>query len=141
MLKAAGNREISRFFPPGSVPPYFDWLQALSFFNYALEALIVNEVNGLTLRENKFGLQIDVSSRMDPIKCLADKVPADPGARCNGAPDVWLQCPRILVGYSQAFRLFRWVDFVCLFVVAYLCQGAAVAVYRELLRSLISARF
>lgn len=32
----------------------------MSFFNYALEALIVNEVNGLTLRENKFGLQIDV---------------------------------------------------------------------------------
>ncbi|KAJ3130584.1 hypothetical protein HK101_005054, partial [Irineochytrium annulatum] len=44
----------------GTVPVYLRWLQSLSFFNCALEALVVNEVNGLTLYEQKFGLQIDV---------------------------------------------------------------------------------
>ncbi|KAL2912287.1 FAD-dependent urate hydroxylase [Polyrhizophydium stewartii] len=43
-----------------SIPPAFQWLQRLSFFNYAFEALVVNEVNGLTLVEEKFGLKIDV---------------------------------------------------------------------------------
>lgn len=45
----------------GTVPDWAKWLQTLSFFNCALEALVVNEVNGLTLYETKFGLQIDVS--------------------------------------------------------------------------------
>ncbi|KAJ3099008.1 hypothetical protein HDU97_003535 [Phlyctochytrium planicorne] len=44
----------------GTVPKYATWLQTFSFFNCALEALVVNEVNGLTLYETKFGLQIDV---------------------------------------------------------------------------------
>ncbi|KAI9335039.1 hypothetical protein DFJ73DRAFT_852417 [Zopfochytrium polystomum] len=44
----------------GSVPPAFRWMQDTSFFNCALEALVVNEVYGLSLYENKFGLQIDV---------------------------------------------------------------------------------
>jgi hypothetical protein len=37
-------------------------LKDLSFFNYAFEALIVNEVVYLTLTEEKYGLQIDVSN-------------------------------------------------------------------------------
>ncbi|KAJ3106354.1 hypothetical protein HDU96_008245 [Phlyctochytrium bullatum] len=44
----------------GTVPVYARWLQTFSFFNCALEALVVNEVNGLTLFETKFGLRIDV---------------------------------------------------------------------------------
>ncbi|KAJ3212142.1 hypothetical protein HDU67_004012 [Dinochytrium kinnereticum] len=44
----------------GTVPAYATWLQTFSFFNCALEALVVNEVNGLTLFETKFGLKIDV---------------------------------------------------------------------------------
>eukprot|EP00842_Homolaphlyctis_polyrhiza_P002889 jgi/Hompol1/3600/HPOL_006637-RA len=43
-----------------SIPPAFQWMQRLSFFNYAFEALVVNEVNGLTLVEEKFNLKIDV---------------------------------------------------------------------------------
>ncbi|CAG8596413.1 4749_t:CDS:10 [Funneliformis mosseae] len=43
-----------------SIPEYLSWLKDLSFFNYAFEALIVNEVVYLTLTEEKFGLQIDV---------------------------------------------------------------------------------
>jgi hypothetical protein len=43
-----------------SYPPYLSWLRHLSFFNCAFEALIVNEVNGLTLLEQKFGLSVDV---------------------------------------------------------------------------------
>jgi hypothetical protein len=46
-----------------SVPPWGAWLQTFSYFNCALEALVVNEVNGLTLFETKFGLQIDVSCK------------------------------------------------------------------------------
>ncbi|KAI8826447.1 hypothetical protein BJ741DRAFT_41679 [Chytriomyces cf. hyalinus JEL632] len=44
----------------GTVPPWANWLQVLSFFNAAMEALIVNEVDGLTLNETKYGLSIDV---------------------------------------------------------------------------------
>ncbi|KAJ3330156.1 hypothetical protein HDU76_006308 [Blyttiomyces sp. JEL0837] len=44
----------------GTVPKWAKWMQTFSFFNCALEALVVNEVNGLTLYETKFGLQIDV---------------------------------------------------------------------------------
>ncbi|KAJ3075249.1 hypothetical protein HK102_005651, partial [Quaeritorhiza haematococci] len=44
-----------------SIPSYMAWLNNFSFFNCALEALVVNEVNGLTLYENKYGLMIDVS--------------------------------------------------------------------------------
>ncbi|CAB4384530.1 hypothetical protein RhiirA5_476344 [Rhizophagus irregularis] len=43
-----------------SIPEYLSWLKDLSFFNYAFEALIVNEVVYLTLTEEKYGLQIDV---------------------------------------------------------------------------------
>jgi ABC-type multidrug transport system permease subunit len=43
-----------------SIPPAFQWLNSLSFFNYAFEALVVNEVVGLTLIEEKFGFKIDV---------------------------------------------------------------------------------
>jgi ABC-type multidrug transport system permease subunit len=43
-----------------SIPSSFQWMQRLSFFNYAFEALVVNEVAGLTLVEEKFGFKIDV---------------------------------------------------------------------------------
>lgn len=36
------------------------WVQKLSIFHYAYEALLVNEVTFLTLTEKKFGLSIDV---------------------------------------------------------------------------------
>lgn len=36
------------------------WIQKLSIFHYAYEALLVNEVTYLTLTEKKFGLSIDV---------------------------------------------------------------------------------
>ncbi|KAI9318513.1 P-loop containing nucleoside triphosphate hydrolase protein [Dichotomocladium elegans] len=43
-----------------SMPPSFGWLKHLSFFNYALEALLVNEMLFLQLVEERFGLNIDV---------------------------------------------------------------------------------
>ncbi|KAI9492170.1 half-sized ABC transporter [Zychaea mexicana] len=43
-----------------SISPYFGWLKHLSFFNYALEALLVNEMLYLQLVEERFGLNIDV---------------------------------------------------------------------------------
>ncbi|KAG1461845.1 hypothetical protein G6F56_005636 [Rhizopus delemar] len=43
-----------------SMPPYFGWLKYLSFFNYALEAMLVNELLYLQLVEERFGLKIDV---------------------------------------------------------------------------------
>ncbi|CAG8472928.1 5641_t:CDS:10 [Diversispora eburnea] len=39
---------------------YLAWLKDLSFFNYAFEAMIVNEVVYLQLTEEKYGLKIDV---------------------------------------------------------------------------------
>ncbi|RCH93850.1 hypothetical protein CU098_000648, partial [Rhizopus stolonifer] len=43
-----------------SMPPWFSWLKYLSFFNYGLEALLVNEMLYLQLVEERFGLSIDV---------------------------------------------------------------------------------
>jgi len=43
-----------------SIPSYLAWLKDLSFFNYAFEAMIVNEMVYLQLTEKKFGLEIDV---------------------------------------------------------------------------------
>ncbi|KAI9251063.1 hypothetical protein BY458DRAFT_524198 [Sporodiniella umbellata] len=43
-----------------SMPSYFGWLKYLSFFNYALEAMLVNELLYLQLVEERFGLKIDV---------------------------------------------------------------------------------
>ncbi|KAH8553328.1 ABC transporter [Umbelopsis sp. PMI_123] len=43
-----------------SMSPYFAWLKYLSFFQYALEALLVNELIYLQLVEERFGLSIDV---------------------------------------------------------------------------------
>ncbi|KAI8978647.1 ABC transporter [Pilobolus umbonatus] len=43
-----------------SMSPYFSWLKYLSFFNYALEAMLVNELLYLQLVEERYGLNIDV---------------------------------------------------------------------------------
>ncbi|CAO0792155.1 unnamed protein product [Mucor circinelloides] len=43
-----------------SMSPAFAWLKYLSFFNYGLEALLVNEMLYLQLVEERFGLNIDV---------------------------------------------------------------------------------
>lgn len=43
-----------------SMPKGTGWLQSISIFHYAYEALIVNEVRYLTLTERKFGLSIEV---------------------------------------------------------------------------------
>ncbi|CAG8514342.1 13989_t:CDS:10 [Ambispora leptoticha] len=48
------------FLNKDSIPEYLAWLKNLSFFNYAFEALLVNEVVYLQLTEQKFGLSIDV---------------------------------------------------------------------------------
>ena len=43
-----------------SIPRGFTWIQNLSIFHYAFEALIVNEMRYLTLFEQKFGLSVEV---------------------------------------------------------------------------------
>lgn len=43
-----------------TIPLGLSWIEKLSVFHYAYEALAVNEVNGLILREKKFGLNIEV---------------------------------------------------------------------------------
>ena len=42
------------------LPPAVRWLQHLSFFHAALEALVVNELRGLSLRERKYGVDIEI---------------------------------------------------------------------------------
>ena len=46
------------------IPGFLSWLQYLSFFNYAFEALIVNELDDLTLVTQKMGLDIQVPGRV-----------------------------------------------------------------------------
>ncbi|KAG0207816.1 hypothetical protein BGX33_006623 [Mortierella sp. NVP41] len=43
-----------------SIPEYLSWLQKLSFFNFAFEALLVNEITFLQLIQKEYGLEIDV---------------------------------------------------------------------------------
>ncbi|KAF9361522.1 ATP-binding cassette sub- G member 2 [Mortierella sp. AD094] len=43
-----------------SIPEKLSWLQKLSFFNFAFEALLVNEITFLQLVQKEFGLEIDV---------------------------------------------------------------------------------
>ncbi|KAF9437117.1 ATP-binding cassette sub- G member 2 [Entomortierella beljakovae] len=43
-----------------SIPESLSWLQKLSFFNFAFEALLVNEITFLQLIQKEFGLEIDV---------------------------------------------------------------------------------
>lgn len=43
-----------------TIPVGLLWIEKLSVFHYAYEALAVNEVNGLILKEKKFGLNIEV---------------------------------------------------------------------------------
>jgi len=43
-----------------SIPRGFGWIQKLSIFHYAFEALIVNEMRYLTLYEQKYGLSVEV---------------------------------------------------------------------------------
>lgn len=44
-----------------SIPAGAGWLQSLSVFHYAFEALIVNEMKMLTLTERRFGLDIEIA--------------------------------------------------------------------------------
>ncbi|KAB5594904.1 ATP-dependent permease [Ceratobasidium theobromae] len=43
-----------------SIPQALEWLYYVSFFHAGFEALAVNELKYLTLRQNKFGVQLDV---------------------------------------------------------------------------------
>ncbi|KAI9224515.1 hypothetical protein BC828DRAFT_373293 [Blastocladiella britannica] len=43
-----------------TIPAALGWMKHASFFNYALEALVVNELKDLRLSEQKYGLQIEV---------------------------------------------------------------------------------
>ncbi|KAG0210809.1 hypothetical protein BGX28_008945 [Mortierella sp. GBA30] len=43
-----------------SIPEKLSWLQQLSFFNFAFEALLVNEITFLQLIQKEYGLEIDV---------------------------------------------------------------------------------
>lgn len=49
-----------QYYSLDTMSPYFGWLKYLSFFNYALEALLVNEMLYLQLVEERYGLNIDV---------------------------------------------------------------------------------
>ncbi|KAG8825867.1 hypothetical protein FRC17_008487 [Serendipita sp. 399] len=42
------------------VAPYLDWLFSTSFFHAAYEGMLVNELRYLTLKQHKFGVDIDV---------------------------------------------------------------------------------
>lgn len=43
-----------------TIPAMALWLQQISIFHYAFEALLVNEVTYLTLIQHKFGIDIEV---------------------------------------------------------------------------------
>ena len=43
-----------------SLNPMFQWLHTVSFFHAAYEALAVNELRYLQLKEKKYGVELDV---------------------------------------------------------------------------------
>ncbi|KAH8092680.1 hypothetical protein BXZ70DRAFT_453314 [Cristinia sonorae] len=43
-----------------SLPPVFQWLTTFSFFHAAYEALVVNELRYMQLKEKKFGVELDL---------------------------------------------------------------------------------
>ncbi|KAF8604728.1 hypothetical protein BDV93DRAFT_440195 [Ceratobasidium sp. AG-I] len=47
-----------------SVPRSLEWLYYMSFFHAGFEALAVNELKYLTLKQNKFGVQLDVPAAL-----------------------------------------------------------------------------
>lgn len=50
-----------------SIPWFLNWVRYLSFFNAAFEALLVNEMRHLQLKEIKYGLEIDVIISINKI--------------------------------------------------------------------------
>lgn len=66
-----------------TIPATFQWLDRLSFFNYAFEALVVNEVSKLVLVEEKYGLKIDVPT-------------TDIGSRGAYIENIWFKLARLL---------------------------------------------
>lgn len=44
-----------------TIPDSIGWVQNLSFFRYAFEALVVNEVSSLWVEQEEYGLKINVS--------------------------------------------------------------------------------
>lgn len=83
-----------------SMSPYFGWLKHLSFFNYALEALLVNEMLYLQLVEERFGLNIDVSAASiieEGLMKLLTRLFISPlGPWCNNSLHIWIQCKKLL---------------------------------------------
>lgn len=45
-----------------TISPWLDWLHVLSFFHAAYEAMAVNELRYLQLKEVKFGVELDVAA-------------------------------------------------------------------------------
>jgi hypothetical protein len=60
LLLNHGKLSSTHFLMVDSIPRGFGWIQKLSVFHYAFEALIVNEMRYLTLYEQKYGLSIEV---------------------------------------------------------------------------------
>jgi hypothetical protein len=94
-----------------SVASAFKWIYSFSFFNYAFEALVVNEVAKLTLVEEKFGFKVDVSMLFIV------------GSWCCYFTNFWIKSARVLER-----RSFPWSDgwyFLRgrLFMAAIFCKG------------------
>jgi len=110
-----------------TVPVAFQWLHTISFFHAAFEALAVNELRYLQLKEVKYGVELDV-----PAATILSTfgLRAQVSLMMNQRLWCWCSyicCPVILVAeYLVAWHLFRLFHCYELCLVAFLREREAV---------------
>lgn len=109
--------------------PYFGWLKYLSFFNYALEALLVNEMLYLQLVEERYGLNIDVSGEsMRLLWWVLSKVDAI-GPWCYYPVHLWFQRKELLARRNTFGKHVLILHWFCFHLASYLCQGKTIDIF------------
>jgi ABC-type multidrug transport system ATPase subunit len=83
-----------------SMPPFIQWLKWVSFLNYGFEVLLVNELNGLTIRFQPKGYHINSAVNLNG-KVFLDQFDMDP-ARFH--TDLWA-----LGGMAVGYLLFTYI--------------------------------
>lgn len=112
--------------------PYFGWLKHLSFFNYAMEALLVNEMLYLQLVEERYGLNIDVSIARAKWKKIERCikwivfVTIKIGTWRHHSLHIRIQCKKLLARCNQIGSYVYDIYYFCTAVVDYLCQGTEI---------------
>lgn len=104
-----------------SVPVYVGWLFSTSWFHATLEALIVNELRGLSLKEVKVSY---IHPSHAKLTFLAVRR-LDRCSSCHYPQYLWLRCTGVLVGYFEPRHHVHLLHLSKLPVAPSLCEGEA----------------